>query len=138
VRTAQPCQRLPGTLAGFEPNVLWTKLEDVGSSDFSLHRWLWGTSGLVEQTSIAMNFRLQLVVQSFQRSTVVPVVHSLGFSFPREIPSLHAVVAWSPQWRSLVLEHMDADLSSHSASTSLYWGSLPSSTQNPTMRIRSR
>jgi len=138
MRTAQPCQELPGSLAGFEPNVLWTKVQPVGTSDFSIHRWLWGTSGLVEQTSVFLSFRLQLVVQPFQRTTVVPVVRSLGFTFPREIPSLHAVVTWSPQWRSLVLEHMDAELASHSASPSLYWGSLPSGPQNPRTRIRLR
>ncbi|HEX8702877.1 MAG TPA: hypothetical protein VF815_28840 [Myxococcaceae bacterium] len=138
VRTAQPCQQLPGNLAGFEPTVLWTKRELENSSSFSLHRWLWSTNGLVEQTSLGLGFRLQLTPQSFRRSTVVPVVQSLPLSVPFEHPSRHAVVAWSPQWRSLVLEHMDEQATTPSASSSLYWGALPPSAQNPTLRIRSR
>lgn len=138
VPIAQKCQVVLGSLAGFEPHVLWLKLDTENSSQFTLHRWLWGATGLMEQSSIGMSFRLQLVTRSFPRSTsVVPVVRSLSISFP-EVPSLHAVVAWSPQWRSLVLEHMDAELTAPAASASHYWGPLPSSTQSPMLRVRSR
>jgi len=136
-RTAQPCQPLPGSVAGFEPGVLWTKHQADGI--LSLHRWLWSNaSGLVEHSSISLSFRFQPTRQSFQRSTVAPLVHSSMVTFPFPYPSLTAVVTWSPQWRALVLEHMDGELTQPAASADFYWGTLPSSGQNPSMRVRSR
>jgi len=138
-RTTQPCQSLPGSVAGFEPGVLWIRRQF--ESSLTIQRALWTRAqGLVEHSSITLNLSLRFhpASQSFQRSTVVPMVHSRLVTVPFAYPSLTSVVTWSPQWRSLVLEHMDGELTQPSASADFYWGTLPQSGQTPSMRVRSR
>jgi hypothetical protein len=136
LRIAAPCQEFLGLVAGFEPAALWTKRHASRFGGASLHRWSWEAGRLVEQTSLNLSFRLQVIEQPLVRSTALPVVRSLATSVPATA-SVFAVATWSEQWRSLVFEHLDAELTEPLASPSFYWGRLPSIGSSST-RIRPR
>jgi hypothetical protein len=118
-RTSQACQQLPGEIHGFEPGVLWTKdLPSPSSNGLNMglvRRWVLGQGRLDEQGSVSLGVNTVALTSSLRRPSAVPVVATSSLS-------VQALVTWSPQRKALVLESLDTQLLSASATPSLYWG----------------
>lgn len=139
-RVTGSCTVLGGDVVGFEPRVLWTRDPPsllIGRVDQgALHRWEWIGGRLVEQGSVALGVNARLIFPTMLAPANVPViVAEKGGSFSGD---LTAVAVWSAERRTLLFEHLDAEMSSANASPTFYWGLLPSTSESWTTKVRVR
>lgn len=121
VRTAESCQTVPGSTAGFEPRVLWMAGDDArfGSNLRILHRWVWEQGKISDQASLNLGTHLDYRLQPLHRPSAVPVLQSRdGVAQAR-----YAAVAWSAERGMLLLQHLGEGFLSPAASSSLWWES---------------
>jgi hypothetical protein len=147
-RTPGACSQFLGEIIGFEPGVLWTRdLPHITSSSaepnpLQIRRWMWAGGQLSEQGSLSLGIHVVISDRPKMRSAVVPLVRNtiLGgnpSSHSPSIPHIASVVTWSPQRQTLLLEHLDEEITNGSASSGLYWGAAPpGAPQSTKVRLR--
>jgi hypothetical protein len=129
LRTADPCELLPGGLAGVEDGVLWTvgSTFTTGPVTHTVRRYALVQGRLREQGVLEVG-ALMPVLGPLLRGSAVPL-----FTDGRGSGAA-AVVAWRPARGDLVLEVLDRTLQTARASSGLYWGQ----TANTVPLVRAR
>lgn len=133
------CPSVPGELIGFEPGVLWTR--DVSAFDSQglpqglVRRWVWTEDQIQEAGSLSLGPNATIFDQSMRRGEVVPLVRNMVTD--SNILDVTSVLTWSPQRKTLLLEHFDSPQGNVLASRAFYWGALSGASANST-RIRLR
>lgn len=116
------CQELPGMPEGIEDGVLWTRETTHSTTTFlqqeTVHRFTLKQGRFEEEGSLLLGLA-SFVTSPLVRSTSVPVF-SIGQPSPTQV-----VPAWRPEQRDIVLEVVDRELVSPSASSAFYWGLAP-------------
>jgi hypothetical protein len=139
VRTSASCQTFPAgqRVVGFEPGVLWLGTStNRGEVLAELRRLEWGETELVERGALTLGFNFQMTTQTIGlRTSIVPVLKTDPLNYGSRIRS--AVVAWSPEKGTLLLQMLDPDVAEAQASTRLFWGP-PSTGTTSGLRVRIR
>lgn len=117
------CQELPGVPEGVEAGVLWLREQaspPPGSflPNDTVRRYVLTGGRFEEQGSLVLG-PTTLFTTSLFRGSSVPV---FGIGQPSPIP---VVPAWRPEQRDVVLEVLDREAFSASASSTFYWGMGP-------------
>lgn len=117
------CQELPGLPEGVEAGVLWLREQTSpppGSflPNDTVRRYVLTGGRLEEQGSLLLGSTALFTTPLFRGSSV-PV---FGIGQPAPIP---VVPTWRPEQRDLVLEVLDHEVFSGSASSTFYWGMGP-------------
>jgi hypothetical protein len=130
------CQGLPGTVAGFEPAVLWTVGLPDAPAGGVIRRWAWTAGRLEEQSSMNLGANLRFIDQPLHRSTAVPLVR--GSTTAVQPNFVTTVAAWSAEHRRILLERLDSEIIEAYASPSFYWGRVPPLTTATSTHLRIR
>jgi hypothetical protein len=136
--THEACRTFTPAVLGYEPDILWTgEATPFTNIIHDVRRMEWTGTELVEQASFPLGPDLELAPRSFpHRQTVVPVIlahRASSSSRPRPV-----VPVYSPERRAFILEHLDAEIPTPLASTTLLWGMPLGGPPSASIRVRVR